>query len=91
MGINKIILSPFEPINTKIGLMYLSDYGYAASPSNWNTNLGNYNNSNIINNNWIFIGFYDWTITRNNSSSTSAFYITTTGNVTSSSSITSDV
>ena len=88
LGINKIILSPFEPINTKIGLMYLSDYGYAASPSNWNTNLGNYNNSNIINNNWIFIGFYDWTITRNNSSSTSAFYITTTGNVTSSSSIT---
>ena len=33
----------------EIGLMYVSDYGYAASPDAWTTNLGSYDNSTIFN------------------------------------------
>ena len=29
--------------------MYVSDYGYAASPDAWTTNLGSYDNSTIFN------------------------------------------
>lgn len=37
----------------KIGLMYVTDYGYAASPENWTTKLLNYNNETNTNNNWL--------------------------------------
>ena len=47
----------------EIGLMYPSDYGYAASPDAWATNLFNYNNSTITSNNWLYMGLYEWTIT----------------------------
>ena len=46
-----------------IGLMYPSDYGYAASPSNWSTNLHDYDNNTNRDNNWMFIGINEWTIT----------------------------
>ena len=45
-----------------IGLMYVSDYGYATYPYAWTTDLTNYNNSNIIANNWLS-SEYEWTIT----------------------------
>ena len=47
----------------KIGLMYPSDYGYAAYPDAWATNLIDYNLSTITQNNWIYMGLYEWTIT----------------------------
>ena len=50
--------------SAKIGLMYVSDYGYAASPDNWNTKLGNYGNTTVSDNNWMFMGLYEWTISR---------------------------
>ena len=50
--------------NAKIGLMYLSEYGYATSPENWNTALNNYANDTNRNNNWMFMGAYEWTISR---------------------------
>ena len=40
----------------EIGLMYPSDYGYAASPENWNTILYNYDNDTNRNNNWMYMG-----------------------------------
>ena len=43
--------------------MYRSDYGYAAYPDAWTTNLNNYNNSTIKSNNWMYMGLYEWTIT----------------------------
>ena len=49
--------------STKIGLMYVSDYGYAAYPNAWTSNLSSYNSSTIKSNNWIYMGLYDWTIT----------------------------
>ena len=47
----------------KIGLIYVSDYGYAASPDNWNTALYNYDTNR--DNNWAFMGLFEWTISRN--------------------------
>ena len=46
--------------NTKIGLMYISDYGYASSPENWTTIMSDFN---TIGNNWMCIGLDEWTIT----------------------------
>ena len=51
----------------EIGLMYPSDYGYAASPDAWTTNLYDYDNSTITSNNWLYMGLYEWTITPNSS------------------------
>ena len=48
----------------KIGLMYASDYGFAAVPSAWTTNLVNYNDVAIKSVNWIYMGLYEWTISR---------------------------
>ena len=44
--------------------MYVSDYGYATSPSNWNTDLLDYDESTIIENNWMYMGLFEWTISR---------------------------
>ena len=48
----------------KIGLMYVSDYGYAASPENWSTNMGTLNTATNRDNNWMFMGLSEWTISR---------------------------
>lgn len=51
-----------NPLNvvTAIGLMYVSDYGYAASPNYWNINISNYDDA--INDNWLYSGGTEWTI-----------------------------
>ena len=59
--------------NAKVGLMYVSEYGYAASPENWNTALYNYGNDTNINNNWMFMGVYEWTISRHSGDTYLAF------------------
>ena len=51
----------------KIGLMYVSDYGFAASPSYWTTNTASYNRASS--NNWMYMGLYEWTITINSNPS----------------------
>ena len=55
----------------KIGLMYASDYGYAASNSYWTTKMDSY--SSAINNNWMHMGLTEWTISRSTSTSYYAF------------------
>lgn len=47
--------------DAKIGLMYISDYGYATSPSSWTEELANY--KNVKGNNWIYLGLNNRTIT----------------------------
>lgn len=82
LGDNRINTSPFEVINTKIGLIYISDYGYASSPNYWTTDLEDYRaNSNALHNNWLYIGFGDWTITRVSDNNNSSYYIGTQGGV----------
>ena len=63
----------------EIGLMYPSDYGYAASPDAWATNLGSYDNSTITSNNWLYMGLIEWTITPNSSDSRFVFYVDDSG------------
>ncbi len=65
--------------NAKIGLMYVSDYGYAASPEYWTTNLGSYFNSTSYN--WMYMGMYDFTITYILDDNTYVFCINNTGYV----------
>ena len=58
---------------SKIGLMYVSDYGFAASPNAWTTKMSSYDNSSIKSVNWMYIGFYEWTITPVSSGSKNLF------------------
>ena len=63
----------------EISLMYPSDYGYAAIPDAWATNLDSYNSSAITSNNWMYMGLYEWTITPNSSNGSSVFYVDDSG------------
>ena len=67
--------------NTKIGLMYVSDYGYATSPSNWNRDLFDYGSTTVRNNNWMYMGLEEWTITRRSDNTNYAFYVVIAGRV----------
>ena len=50
--------------NAKIGLMYVSDYGFAAPQTAWTTTIYDYSDTTIKNENWLYIGLYEWTISR---------------------------
>ena len=71
--------------SAKIGLMYVSDYGFGADPSAWTTTLYNYdgsvNGSTIRSLNWMHMGYYDWTISRSAGNSGSAFFVSNGGSV----------
>ena len=67
--------------SVKIGLMYVSDYGFAAAPSAWTANLNTYNGEAIKNVNWMYMGLYEWTISRYADGSYGAFSVYNTGNV----------
>ena len=68
----------------KIGLMYASDYGFAANPSAWTTTLLNYdgsvNGSTISSLNWMDMGGYrEWIISRNSSYAYDVFHVFASG------------
>ena len=67
--------------SAKIGLMYVSDYGFAASPDAWTLTMSSYNNTTATNNNWMYMGLYEWTISRIADYSDFAFYVYRDGNV----------
>ena len=66
-----------------VGLMYLSDYGYAASPENWQTELYNYDNTTNTNNNWLYLGKNERTISRQSGDASNVFYVDRRGFVSS--------
>ena len=69
-------------VNAKIGLMYVSDYGFAAAPSAWATILLNYDDdATIKNENWLYIGLDEWTISRRSDASGIAFDVLGYGGV----------
>ncbi len=77
---NEIINSDQNKIvSAKIGLMYVNDYGYAASPSAWTTNLVSYNDSSILDVNWMYMGLYEWTLAPQLDNSFNAFHVTIMG------------
>ena len=69
--------------DAKIGLMYVSDYYYAASPSAWT--LVGYNSAysksyaSAKGENWLYGGGEDWTISRYSDYSDSAFFVSSDG------------
>jgi len=65
---------------SKIGLMYVSDYGFAAAPSAWAFQLYYYENSSITPVNWMYMGLSDWTITPYSSNSYDVFNASGNGN-----------
>ena len=67
--------------SAKIGLMYVSDYGFAASPDAWTLTMSSYNNTTAKNNNWMYMGLYEWTISRNAGGSDGAFFVRGGGGV----------
>ena len=62
----------------KIGLMYVSDYGFAASPDYWTTELYNYEPSKSSN--WL-AGLNEWTISRGSGGTNDAFRVRSAGYV----------
>jgi len=71
--------------DAKIGLMYVSDYYYSASPSAWT--LVGYNldytksYASAKGENWLYGGGWDWTISRYSDDSRYAFYVSNYGRV----------
>ena len=65
----------------KIGLMYVSDYGFAAEPSAWTLTMESYNDATATSTNWMYMGLYDWTISRNADNSNRAFFVNSAGYV----------
>ena len=60
----------------KIGLMYVSDFGFAASPDYWTTELNNYIPAKSSN--WL-AGLSEWTISRRSDSTFIAFRVHSAG------------
>ena len=67
--------------SAKIGLMYVSDYGFAAAPSAWTSTLYDYGDKAIKNVNWMYLGSHEWTISRLADYSNSVLRVYDTGNV----------
>ena len=70
--------------DAKIGLMYVTDYYYSASPSAWT--LVGYNGSDATKDyraakttNWLYLGSDEWTISRNSDTTSTAFCVNSTG------------
>ena len=73
-------------LKAKIGLMYVSDYMYAAPQDKWT--LVGYNGSDASKDyraatsvNWMYMGLYEWTISRIADYSYTAFSVNNTGRV----------
>ena len=71
--------------DAKIGLMYVTDYYYSASPSAWT--LMGYNSDATKDyraaktTNWLYLGSPEWTLSRESDITTYAFYVYSTGAV----------
>ena len=82
--VNPVTTNTTDNVTTysaKVGLMYASDYGFAAAPSAWTTNLCDYDGEAIKNVNWMYMGLYEWTISRYTGDSSGAFRVDYSGYV----------
>ena len=70
-----------KTVNAKVGLMYVSDYGYAVEPSAWGTTLSNYESIGITNKSWIYMGLREWTLAPQADISSYVFYVYEKGDV----------
>lgn len=63
--------------NAKIGLMYVSDYGYSASSDSWYTSMADYDN--VASDNWLYLGSNEWVISLASNMGTLSFGINYSG------------
>ena len=63
----------------KIGLMYVSDYGYGASPEKWTTALAYPDGENYGTDNWLYLGSVEWLLSRYTDSTDDAFNVNSYG------------
>ena len=69
-----------EQISNKIGLIYVSDYAFAITPEYWTYSLYNdYHNVELRANNWLYLGYDEWTISKNTSRGTPVIIIQPNG------------
>ena len=73
-------------VTSKIGMMYVSDYYYAASEDYWtlpgyNSAGTSYDYRNATNDNWLHTGLNEWTISRGSAASDIAFDVNDDGGV----------
>ena len=71
-------------VSAKVGLMYVSDYMYAASPTYWtykgyDTATTDYRAA--INDNWLYMGVHEWTIAPRTDNTYVVFNVFSTGSV----------
>ena len=66
---------------SKIGLMYASDYGFAAETSAWKVTLDNYENGLITSVNWMHIGINEWTLSPVSSVGSDVLYVSYDGSL----------
>ena len=74
--------------SAKIGLMYVSDYMYAAPQDKWTlvgySNIASSDYRAATTSNWMYMGYYEWTISRYADRSNVAFAVGSAGNASSS-------
>ena len=71
--------SAITTYDAKIGLMYVSDYGFAVDSSGWTTKLSSYRSN--ASKDWLFLGSNEWTISHNSVNSFLAFGVHSAGSV----------
>ena len=81
VGANKVAITT---VTSKIGLIYVSEYYYGANPDYWT--LPGYNSSGndyrkATNDNWLYTGLKEWTISRRSDDSVDAFFVDSDGYV----------
>ena len=62
----------------EIGLIYMSDYMYAVDPIDWLTTENLYNT--VIGDNWMYMGWSDWIITRCSNTTVTVLLVSQAGN-----------
>ena len=70
--------------HAKIGLMYVSDYSYAADPSYWTTQMYREDGQDYrlaATSNWMYMGLWEWTISRDSGYADVSFRVDATGYV----------
>ena len=76
VGVNK---DTSTTVTSKIGLMYVSDYYYGATPDYWMLQGVEYDKAK--NDNWLYTGLDEWTISRGSDVSDLAFVVVLVGYV----------
>ena len=67
----------YGAVYSKVGLLYISDYAYAAAPGDWVKKVNEYNTAN----NWLKNETNMWAMVRDFNNIKNFFYIDTSGNV----------